>query len=239
MRHYLQPLFAPQSVALVGASERPASLGRIVYENLLGGGFSGDIYAVNPKHSRILAQPAFASLDAIGRTVDLAIVASPPEAVADILANVTKVPRAAILMSAPTRYNRQDAAAWTRRLASIAGKRKIKLIGPGALGVIRTDIGLNATYCAPVAHRGRLALLAQSGAVSAAMLDFAAPMGIGFSSVLSFSAGIGVGFRRIARLSAARRCDRRNPALYRRHGRRTRVHVCVAIRRLAQNRWWR
>jgi len=194
MRHYLQPLFAPQSVALVGASERPASLGRIVYENLLGGGFSGDIYAVNPKHSRVLAQPAFASLDAIGRPVDLAIVASPPEAVADILANVTKAPRAAILMSAPTRYNRQDAAAWTRRIASIAGKRKIKLIGPGALGVIRTDIGLNATYCAPVAHRGRLALLAQSGAVSAAMLDFAAPMGIGFSSVLSFSAGIGVGF---------------------------------------------
>ena len=194
MHHYLRPLFAPQSVALVGASERPASLGRIVYENLLGGGFTGDIYAVNPKHSRILAQPAFASLDAIGRPVDLAIVASPPEAVADIFANVTKPPRAAILMSAPTRYNRKDADAWTRRIAAIAGKRKIKLIGPGALGVIRTDIGLNATYCAPVAHSGRLALLAQSGAVSAAMLDFAAPMGIGFSSVLSFSAGIGVGF---------------------------------------------
>ena len=87
MRHYLQPLFAPQSVALVGASERPASLGRVVYENLLGGGFSGDIYAVNPKHSRVLAQPAFASLDAIGQPIDLAIVASPPEAVADILAN--------------------------------------------------------------------------------------------------------------------------------------------------------
>src|SRR5437762_4112398 len=194
MHHFLRPLFAPKSVALVGASERPGTLGRIVYENLLGGGFTGAIYAVNPKHSRILAQPAFASLDAIPEPVDLAIIASPPESVADVLAQVEKPPQAAILMTAPTRYERSDAQAWMRNIASIARKRKIRLVGPAALGVIRTDIGLNATYCAPVARRGRLALVAQSGAVSAAMLDFAAPMGIGFSSVISFSAGVGVGF---------------------------------------------
>ena len=194
MHHYLRPLFAPQTVALVGASERPASLGRIVYENLLSGRFTGDIYAVNPKHSRILAQTTFASLDAIGRRIDLAIIASPPETVADILSDVETPPRAAILMTAPTRCDRQEAAAWTRRVATIARKRQIRLVGPAALGVIRTDIGLNATYCAPVALPGRLALVAQSGAVSAAMLDFAGPMGIGFSSVISFSVGVGVGF---------------------------------------------
>ena len=194
MHHYLRPLLAPQSVALVGASQRPASLGRIVFENLLGGGFTGEIFAVNPKHPRILAQPAYASLDAIGRPVDLAIIASPPDSVADVLAHAAHPPLAAILMTAPTRYDRLKAVAWTREIAAIARKRKIRLVGPGALGVIRTDIGLNATYCAPVALRGRLALVAQSGAVSAAMLDFAAPMGIGFSSVISFSAGTGVGF---------------------------------------------
>src|SRR5512138_1836697 len=97
MHHYLRPLFAPRSVALVGASERPESLGRIVYENLLAGGFEGEIYAVNPKHSRILARPALPSLDAIDKPVDLAVIASPPESVADILTGVVKAPQAAIL----------------------------------------------------------------------------------------------------------------------------------------------
>src|SRR5205823_7909191 len=194
MHHYLRPLLAPRSVALVGASERPGSLGRIVYENLLAGEFTGELYAVNPNHRRILARPAFASLDAIGAEVDLAVIASPAGTVAEVLARVALAPKAAILMTAPPGDDRAEALAWTRRIVAISRKRKIRLVGPGALGVIRTDIGLNATYCAPPALPGRLALVAQSGAVSAAMLDFAAPMGIGFSSVISLGAGIGVGF---------------------------------------------
>src|SRR5882757_6529066 len=67
MHHYLQPLLAPDSVALVGASERPGSLGRIVYENLLGGGFTGELFAVNPHHRKILARAARPTLAAIGR----------------------------------------------------------------------------------------------------------------------------------------------------------------------------
>ena len=194
MHHYLRPLLAPRSVALVGASERPGSLGRIVYENLLAGEFAGELYAVNPNHQRIFARPAFASLDAIGTGVDLAVIASPPDTVAGILAQGALAPKAAILMTAPTGNDRSEAVAWTRKIVAISRKRNIRFVGPGALGVIRTDIGLNATYCAPPALRGRLALVAQSGAVSAAMLDFAAPMGIGFSSVISLGAGIGVGF---------------------------------------------
>ena len=145
MHHYLRPLFAPKSVALVGASERPESLGRIVYENLLGGGFEGEIYAINPKHSRVLARPALPSLDAIDQPIDLAIIASPPESVPDILTRVARAPQAAILMTAPTRFERSDAHAWMRNVASSARKRRIRLVGPGALGVIRTGIGLNAT----------------------------------------------------------------------------------------------
>jgi acetyltransferase len=194
MHHYLRPLLAPRSVALVGASERPGSLGRIVYENLLAGEFAGELYAVNPNHQRIFARPAFASLDAIGTGVDLAVIASPPDTVAGILAQGALAPKAAILMTAPTGNDRSEAVAWTRKIVAISRKRNIRFVGPGALGVIRTDIGLNATYCAPPALRGRLALVAQSGAVSAAMLDFAVPMGIGFSSVISLGAGIGVGF---------------------------------------------
>src|SRR5207244_7653618 len=112
---------------------------------------------------------------------------------AEILAQVALAPKAAILMSAPSGNDRAEALRWTRQIVAISRKRKIRLVGPGALGVIRTDIGLNATYCAPPAISGRLALVAQSGAVSAAMLDFAAPMGIGFSSLISLAGAIGVG----------------------------------------------
>src|SRR5437773_9543332 len=102
MHHYLQPLLSPRSVALVGASERQGSLGRIVYENLLAGEFAGELYAVNPNHRRILARPAFASLDAIGTAVDIAVIASTPGTVAEILAQVTLAPKAAILMTPPS-----------------------------------------------------------------------------------------------------------------------------------------
>ncbi len=195
MHHYLRPLLAPRSVALVGASQRPGSLGRIVFENLLGGEYKGTLHAVNPSHARVLAQPTYASLAAIGQPVDLAVIATPADTVPDILEGVRKgTLGAAVLMSAPLRADRTAASAWSRTVAGLARKRGIRLVGPGALGVIRTDIGLNATFCAPAALPGRLAIVAQSGAVSAAMLDFAAPLGIGFSTVITLGGGIDVGF---------------------------------------------
>lgn len=79
--HYLRPLLAPVSVALMGASGRAGSLGRLVYENLLGGDFQGELFAVNPRHRRVLGRKAFASLAAIGRPVDLVVICAPAAAV--------------------------------------------------------------------------------------------------------------------------------------------------------------
>jgi len=195
LHHYLRPLLCPQSVALIGASERPGSLGRIVFENLLAGEFKGALYPVNPNHARVLAQRTYGSLADIGQPIDLAIIATPAANVAPVLDGLAPgALKAAVLMSAPTAVDRAASAAWMRSVAAIARRQKVRLIGPGALGVIRTDIGLNATFCAPAALPGRLALIAQSGAVSAAMLDFAAPMGVGFSTVVTLGGGIDVGF---------------------------------------------
>ncbi|TMH55030.1 MAG: hypothetical protein E6H53_17735, partial [Betaproteobacteria bacterium] len=83
--HYLAPLLAPRSVAVVGASSRPESLGRVVYENLLAGGFQGDLFAVNPNHGKVLGRPAYTSLAAIGRPIDLAVICASFAAVPDIL----------------------------------------------------------------------------------------------------------------------------------------------------------
>ena len=101
--HYLRPLLAPDSVALVGASERPGSPGRVVYENILAGEFKGELYAVNPGHAKVLGRPAYASLAAIGRPVDLAVICAPAAAVPGILkCERGRLRAAAILSGAPT-----------------------------------------------------------------------------------------------------------------------------------------
>ena len=195
MQHYLWPLLRPRSVALIGASERPRSLGRTVYENLLAGGFPGDLYAVNPRHAKVLERTAYPSLAAIGAPIDLAIVATPPHAVVPVLeaAGAAKI-TVAVVMTAPAGIDTAKVRTWSDDVAAAARRNGIRIVGPGALGVIRPASHLNATYCAPTAVPGRLALIAQSGAVATAMIDFATPLGIGFSCVVSLGGGIDVGF---------------------------------------------
>ena len=195
MHHYLRPLLRPGSVALVGASERPSSLGRIVYENLLAGGYAGPLYAVNPGHATVLDRPAYRSLAAIGAPVDLAIIATPPHAVVQVLESAAEAKvKVAIVMTAPAGIDTRAARAWSNEVAAVARRGRIRVVGAGALGIIRPDARLNATYCAPAAVPGHLALIAQSGAVATAMLDFATPLGIGFSCVISLGGGIDIGF---------------------------------------------
>ncbi len=194
MQHYLSPLLKPQSVALVGASDQAGSLGRTVYENILAGAFKGPVYAVNPNRRRVFGRRTYSSLGAIGEPVDLAIIAAPPATVPDILEERKMQIRAAVLMSFPDTDNPSVGRVWRREVLAIAKHRGIRLVGPGAFGIVRTDIGLNATFCAPTALTGRLALVSQSGAVCTAMLDFATQMQIGFSTVTSLGGGMDVGF---------------------------------------------
>ena len=194
MQHYLSPLLKPQSVALVGASDQAGSLGRTVYENILAGAFKGPVYAVNPNRPRVFGRRTYSSLGAIGEPVDLVVIAAPPAAVPDILDDPKARIRAAVLMSFPDTDNPSVGSVWQRDVLAIAKRRGIRLVGPGAFGIVRTDIGLNATFCAPSALPGRLALVSQSGAVCTAMLDFATQMQIGFSTVTSLGGGIDVGF---------------------------------------------
>lgn len=196
VQHYLAPLLKPQSVALVGASEQSGSIGRTVYENLLAGQFKGSIYAVNPNHKRIFGREAFPTVAAIGKPVDLAVIVAPASAIPGILDDRRAQMRTAAIISFPE----TDPALkgpWLRQIANIAKARNIRVMGPGAFGVVRTDIGLNATFCSPMALPGRLALVAQSGAVCTAMLDFAGPIQMGFSSVTSVGGAIDISFGEI------------------------------------------
>ena len=187
--HYLAPLLAPRSVAVVGASTRPESLGRVVYENLLAGGFQGELFAVNPNHGKVLGRPAYASLAAIGQPIDLAVICAPFAEVPDILTlSPGQLRGAAILTDAPS----GDAGAyrrWRQDLADRARASGVRVLGPASFGVVRTSLGLNATVGAVPALPGRLSLISQSGAMAMALLDFARTAGIGFASVVAFGAG--------------------------------------------------
>ena len=209
----------PASVALVGASSKPGSIGRIVLENMLGGRFHGTLYVVNPNHRRVLAQRSYASLAAIGKPVELALIVVPAAAVLEVLEDGARAGiKVAVVLSAPP-SDPDDARRWQAELLAVATARGIRLLGPHSFGVIRTDIGLNATLGNAVAHPGRLALVAQSGAVCAAMLDFAASGGIGFSTVVALGGAHGYRLRRAAGRAAPGSAHRRHTAL-RGNGRR-------------------
>ncbi len=191
---YLRALLMPASVALVGASGKPGSIGRIVLENLLGGAFRGALYAVNPNHRRVLAQRSYASLARIGKPVELALIVVPAAAVLEVLEDCARAGiRMAVILSAPP-SDPDESRRWQAQLLSVAAARGIRLLGPHSFGVIRTDIGLNATLGDGAARPGRLALIAQSGAVCAAMLDFAASADIGFSTVVALGGAMDIGF---------------------------------------------
>src|SRR5450631_1011622 len=98
--HHLWPLLSPRSVAVVGASSLAGSLGRIVYENLLAGGFEGRLHAINPKQAQVLGNAAFRSLTDVTDTVDLALICTQPAAVPRIIAEAAGHARGALIVSA-------------------------------------------------------------------------------------------------------------------------------------------
>jgi acetyltransferase len=195
LHHYLRPLVMPTTVALVGASERPGAVGRIVLENILGSEFRGEFFPVNPNHRKVLGRRSYENLAAIGKNLDLAVIVTPASMLRSVLESGAKVNlKSAIVVTDPPAGDPAYQRRWTREVAQLAARRGIRLVGPGAFGIVRSDIGLNASITDVPVVPGRLALVAQSGAVCTAMLDFAAPMGIGFSNVISLGAGVDINF---------------------------------------------
>lgn len=195
MHHHLWPLLEPASIALVGASERAGSLGATVFDRLIDGGYRGAIYPVNPGHRRVRGRECWPDLAAIGAPVELAIVAAPPRAVVAVLEAASRARvQTAVVMTMPAPGDGRAERKWAGEVAAAARRAGVRMLGPGAIGIMRPTIGLNATFCVPDARPGRLALVVQSGAVATAMLDFAAPLGVGFSSVISLGLGGDVGF---------------------------------------------
>ena len=173
-QHYLKPLFAPASVAVFGASNRIDSVGQIVFQNMLDSGFSGGLYPINPKYAEIQGRKAYASITEINEPVELAVIATPPQSIPGIIEVCGKRNvKAAVIITAGFAETGAEGKALQVDLLKNAQRYGIRLIGPNCLGVMRPEIGLNATFNKGGAKPGNLAFVSQSGALCTAILDWA------------------------------------------------------------------
>uniref|UniRef100_UPI0015C67BAC acetate--CoA ligase family protein n=1 Tax=Crenothrix polyspora TaxID=360316 RepID=UPI0015C67BAC len=197
-QHYLKPLFSPKSVAIFGASDRIDSVGQIVFQNMLQSGYQGTLYPINPKHPKVQGCKAYASISQISEPVELAVITTPARTVPDIIEECGKYKvKAAVIITAGFSETGAKGQALERAVLDNARRYNIRLLGPNCLGVMRPDIGLNATFNKGSANKGNLAFVSQSGALCTAILDWAKTNDVGFSSVVSMGLSIDLDFGEI------------------------------------------
>ena len=190
-KHYLTPLFEPQSVALIGASERAGSIGAVLVANMLAAQYAGALYAVNPKYKSVQGVPCFDAIGKVPPRLDLAVIATPPRTVPDIIEQCGRAGvRAAVVITAGFSEIGREGAKLERALLENARRHRLRVVGPNCLGLMRPALGLNATFARGTPLPGSLGLISQSGAICTALLDWARPNKVGFSSVVSLGGGL-------------------------------------------------
>ncbi len=190
----LHPLFHPDTVALIGASGTPGSVGSILMRNLMENPFNGVVYPINPKRRAVHGVHCYSNLKELPESVDLAVIATPAATVPGLMqecvdANV----KGTIIISAGFAELGEKGRKLEREILSIS-RGRMRVIGPNCLGVIHPPSGFNASFAADMPASGKIALLSQSGAICTAILDWAAERNIGFSGFVSVGSMIDVDF---------------------------------------------
>ena len=188
----LEKLFAPRSVAVVGASPRRTSPGRAVLQNLRSGGFQGPIGLVNPRYDEIEGIRSVRAIQELREPPDLLVIAAPPQSVPGIVAAAGERGTAtAIIITAGLGHGAGSLADACEKAARATG---LRLVGPNCLGVLAPRARLNASFAARMPPAGDLALVSQSGAITAGLVEWSAAHGIGFSAAVSLGDKIDVDF---------------------------------------------
>jgi acetyltransferase len=176
----LDRLLDPASIAVAGASERPGSVGATVWRNLRAGRFGGAIYPLNPKHASLDGVACFATPAELPQAPDLAIVCTPPDTVAPLIAAFGELgTSAAIVMTTGLGAARKQA------MLDAARPHTLRILGPNCIGLLTPRRGLNASFAHTDALPGKVAFVSQSGALVTAVLDWAKSRRIGFSTMIS------------------------------------------------------
>ncbi len=187
-RRCVKALFEPRSIAVVGASRRPETVGGALVENLISGGYTGRIYPVNPNATEIHGLHCYPSVTAIPEGFDLAVIIVPSHAVTAALIECGKKNcPAAIVITAGFKEIGEAGRVLEAEVIETAERHGITLLGPNCLGLINTDTGflLNASFARSMPRAGNIAFVSQSGALCTAVLDYAKGGNIGFSKFVS------------------------------------------------------
>jgi len=192
----LKKLFRPESMAVIGATNKPFKMGSVVMRNLLQGGYAGPIMPVNPKHKAVAGVLAYPDIESLPMVPDCAVICTPPATIPGVIDQLGKRgTRAAIVLSSDTeRMTASDGRSLREHLLEKAKEHRVRILGPNCLGLLVPGIGLNASFAHEAALTGKLAFISQSGALCTAVLDWARPKGIGFSHFISLGDSIDVDF---------------------------------------------
>jgi acetyltransferase len=179
----LKNLLSPRSVALIGASPRRGSVGRAILENIKKAEFKGEFGLVNSHYAEVDGVPAVGSIDKLPFVPELVVISAPATAIAGLVDQAGRLGAAgALIISAGLGHGEGSLADATERAAQTYGMR---LIGPNCLGIMMPGASLNASFSAHMPCAGNLALISQSGAIAAGMVDWAAQRSVGFSGIVS------------------------------------------------------
>lgn len=179
-----QAMFYPQSIAVVGASRTPKTVGNDVVKHLLTQGFQGKVFPVNRNADELYGQKVYASLADLPQKIDLVVVAIPAAFVPQAIEEAAdQGAQAAIVISAG--FKEMGNTELEAQLKEVCERRQVALVGPNCLGIINPEIQMNASFAGLMPKLGNVAFISQSGALCTAVLDYAQDMGLGFSKFMS------------------------------------------------------
>ncbi len=191
----LDAFFRPRNVAVIGATERPGTVGRALLWNLISSPFGGAVLPINPKRSSVLGIKAYPTIQEAAGPIDLAVIAVPAETVPGVVREcVDAGVKAAIVISAGFREAGPAGLALEQQVLAEARRGKMRIIGPNCLGLMCPTTGLNATFANTMARPGNVGFISQSGALCTAILDWSLRESVGFSSFISIGSMADVGW---------------------------------------------
>ena len=184
----LDAIFAPESIAVIGASTQKGKVGHDIFANILFGGYKGTLYPVNPRAKSIKSVKCYADVLQIPDPIDLGMIILPPEQSFEAVKGcIEKGVKGIVIVSAGFKEVGGEGLEIENKIAKLCKEAEVRLVGPNCLGVINPspDVSLNASFSSRMPKAGNVSFISQSGALCTAVLDFAAAKGFGFSKFIS------------------------------------------------------
>ena len=191
----IENFFEPTSVAVIGAGEKPGTIGNALITNLMSGGYQGALLPINPNYKKVYGLKTYPTLSDVSQPVDLAIIATPIATIEPIIDSCIDAKVGGIvIISAGGKEAGEQGEKIEATIIEKTYKAGIRVIGPNCLGLISTRTKLNASFAPQMPQKGNLAFISQSGAICTAILDSAAKENIGFSHFVSIGSMLDVDF---------------------------------------------